>query len=331
MNPKQCDGEIMNEIEIAPWVIEVRVEGMAESMKIRVTEPITVGRADSSGTYKPDIDLGPYGGESKGVSRRHLILHADDDALFVTDLKSGNGTMLNGMRLESEKPYVLKYEDELQLGHLILGVKVIVSPNQGSVSQKQKDIELGTAEYQGNGEHGDHVAAEALFPSCHGCDKRGQADDKQYIRNIGTNDIADCNARRTAQRRIHRLAGVERAVRVLKHHLHDARQGPGFVRISFDLVERDRTAPSADQARQHAQHGGLAASRFPDQPEGLPVPHHETRVADGGDLLGAGAEGDGEILDLDHGAPAQAGSRGATWSSVLVSSRRGIAPSKLRV
>ncbi len=142
----------MNEIEIAPWVVEFRVEGMAESLKVQVAEPITVGRADSTGTYTPDIDLGPYGGENEGVSRRHLIFHADQEGLFVTDMQSGNGTLLNGMRLEPEKPYLLKYEDELQLGHMILSVKVIVSPNQGSVSQKQQDIELGTAAQQGNGE-----------------------------------------------------------------------------------------------------------------------------------------------------------------------------------
>ena len=142
----------MSEIEIAPWVIELRATGMAESLKVRITEPITIGRADNNGGFKPDIDLGPYGGEDGGVSRRHLILHADADALFVTDLQSGNGTLLNGMRLEPEKPYTLKYEDELQLGHLILGVKVIVSPKQGSVSQRQKDIELGKEEHRGNGE-----------------------------------------------------------------------------------------------------------------------------------------------------------------------------------
>ena len=146
------DGGNMNEAELSPWVIEIRAEAMPESLKLRVTDPITVGRSDNSGTYKPDIDLGPYGGEGQGVSRRHLILHADPNALFVTDLNSGNGTLLNGMRLEAEKPYALKYEDELQLGHMILGVKVIVSPNQGSVSQKQKDIQLDTETRKGDGE-----------------------------------------------------------------------------------------------------------------------------------------------------------------------------------
>jgi DNA-binding response OmpR family regulator len=142
----------MNEMTIAPWVVELQAEGMSESLKLLVDEPLLIGRADVHGEFAPDVDLGPYGAEERGVSRRHVVLHADHNALFVTDLNSHNGTQLNGKRLESDKPYVLHYDDVLHLGHMPLTVRVVVSPNQGSISQAQADVRVDIEQYEGQGE-----------------------------------------------------------------------------------------------------------------------------------------------------------------------------------
>lgn len=138
--------------EAAPWVIEIHTEGMSASIKLRLEQPKVIGRADNKSDHQPDIDLGPYGAEEAGVSRRHVHLSADETALYITDLHSGNGTFLNGTRLEPEKPHLLKHNDELRLGRLKVDVKAIVSPTQGSVSQPQENLHLDGRTFPGKGE-----------------------------------------------------------------------------------------------------------------------------------------------------------------------------------
>ncbi|MBZ0298794.1 MAG: FHA domain-containing protein [Anaerolineae bacterium] len=138
--------------EVTPWVIEISAEEMPVSLKMRLEKPLVVGRIDKNGDIQPDLDLGPYGAEQAGVSRRHVSLHGDDRALYATDLNSGNGTFINGARLEADKPYLLKQEDELRLGRMKIDVRAIISPTQGSVSQRQEDLQLENRTYPGSGE-----------------------------------------------------------------------------------------------------------------------------------------------------------------------------------
>jgi DNA-binding response OmpR family regulator len=138
--------------EAMPWVIEIQTEGMPTSLKIRLEKPLVVGRGDTNGEFRPDIDLGAYGGEEAGISRRHLTLHGDERSLYVTDLHSGNGTFINGARLEGDKPYSLRPDDELRLGRMKVDVRAIVSPTQGSISQRQENLQLDSQTYPGSGE-----------------------------------------------------------------------------------------------------------------------------------------------------------------------------------
>jgi predicted component of type VI protein secretion system len=52
--------------------------------------------------------------DGTGISREHLRLHSDGDALFVTDLSS-NGTWLNTRRLTRDKPHALTTADAIQI------------------------------------------------------------------------------------------------------------------------------------------------------------------------------------------------------------------------
>jgi pSer/pThr/pTyr-binding forkhead associated (FHA) protein len=64
-------------------------------------EVVTIGRQDDN-----IVQL-----RGKGVSRRHARIHADGERFFLTDLKSGNGTFLNGMRLAPEERHLLRAGD----------------------------------------------------------------------------------------------------------------------------------------------------------------------------------------------------------------------------
>ena len=47
------------------------------------------------------------------ISRRHVIIHADNGALIIEDLNSANGTLLNGKRIKTAQIYP---DDLVQLG-----------------------------------------------------------------------------------------------------------------------------------------------------------------------------------------------------------------------
>lgn len=137
-----------------PWVVELFTEGMPAPAQFPLHERITIGRSDTkTRAAPPDVDLTPYDAEALGVSRLHLVLVPEGDYLMVTDLGSGNGTVLNGTRLEPNKPYALHMNDHLQLGRLHLDIRVVISPAQGgSIIDKQPSVQIHDQPGPGNGQ-----------------------------------------------------------------------------------------------------------------------------------------------------------------------------------
>ncbi len=85
-------------------------------------EELIVGREDPKTGAVPEIDLGPYNGMEKGVSRQHAAIIHKDGALNVVDKDSANGTFLNGQKLVPNQPRVLRDGDDIRLGHLVIRV-----------------------------------------------------------------------------------------------------------------------------------------------------------------------------------------------------------------
>jgi pSer/pThr/pTyr-binding forkhead associated (FHA) protein len=86
-------------------------------------EVLIIGRRTDSPDPQPHIDLSPFGAEEKGVSRRHIQLTVTNDAVYVADLGSTNGTWLNGQRLSATTDQQLRHGDELHLGDLRIKVR----------------------------------------------------------------------------------------------------------------------------------------------------------------------------------------------------------------
>lgn len=82
-----------------------------------------IGRSEGS-TMKPDIDLRDHRAGERGVSRLHVALqyNAKHNLLSVSDMKSANGTFINGQRLYPQEVRVLRSGDELRLGRLVMRV-----------------------------------------------------------------------------------------------------------------------------------------------------------------------------------------------------------------
>lgn len=82
-----------------------------------------IGRLDPTRGIYPDLDLTPDGGLEHGVSRLHAVIRRDDRGIFLIDLDSINGTMINGRRLPPHQPYPLHSGDEVRLGRLVMHVR----------------------------------------------------------------------------------------------------------------------------------------------------------------------------------------------------------------
>jgi hypothetical protein len=89
----------------------------------RFKHETVIGRSEGS-TMKPDIDLSDHHANEMGVSRLHVALqyNAKNSLLSVSDMKSANGTFINGQKLFPQEVRVLRDGDELRLGRLVLRV-----------------------------------------------------------------------------------------------------------------------------------------------------------------------------------------------------------------
>ena len=89
-------------------------------LEVPGVEGYVIGRSDSSSSYKPDVDLEPFGAQQKGLSRRHAALVRYRGLIHLLDLGSMNGTFVNGKRLPAQVAYALNSGDQISLANLHL-------------------------------------------------------------------------------------------------------------------------------------------------------------------------------------------------------------------
>jgi two-component system, chemotaxis family, response regulator PixH len=99
----------------------VFIAGHADApITLTVNQPVSFGRAASTGSLKSHLDLTRYDAANTGVSRLHMFLHHKDGQFFAEDADSINGTYLNGDPLKPRTMTALKNADEIRLGQLRL-------------------------------------------------------------------------------------------------------------------------------------------------------------------------------------------------------------------
>lgn len=67
----------------------------------------------------PDCDLRL---KNEAISRHHCVLYVRDGNVFVRDLKSRNGTLVNGQRIQTD--WELQDGDKLQIGPLTVEIRI---------------------------------------------------------------------------------------------------------------------------------------------------------------------------------------------------------------
>lgn len=81
---------------------------------------VWIGRADPGGEGTVELDLTPYQGYERGVSRRHATIELCTPGVVLVDRHSSNGTWLNGHRLHPGEPYLLPDQAQVRFGNLVV-------------------------------------------------------------------------------------------------------------------------------------------------------------------------------------------------------------------
>lgn len=81
---------------------------------------LIVGRSDPQSNSYPDVDLNPYGGLELGVSRRHFRFKREGDQVYIEDLGSMNGVVVNGQKIPPYTLHPLRAGDRILLGKMEL-------------------------------------------------------------------------------------------------------------------------------------------------------------------------------------------------------------------
>jgi len=102
--------------------IKLHVLGMPEPILLQLSGRMVLGRIHEENKAKVHVDLSPYGAVEQGVSRIHASLELAGKIVMLTDLGSTNGTFLNDQRVLPKQRRVVRDNDELRLGRLIIHI-----------------------------------------------------------------------------------------------------------------------------------------------------------------------------------------------------------------
>jgi pSer/pThr/pTyr-binding forkhead associated (FHA) protein len=100
----------------------LKVVTSGELLSLVGRDNYTLGRSIEGQAVIPDVDLDKYEAYDAGISRMHAELRIAEDGVYVVDLESSNGTLVNGKRLAAQEPEPINHGDILQLGRLRLQI-----------------------------------------------------------------------------------------------------------------------------------------------------------------------------------------------------------------
>ena len=105
-------------------IVTIIIRGVTETLSLVPKTRVYIGRFHPDNEVEVDLDLSPYGGAEYGVSRLHACVELNNkNQLFITDLRSTNGTVLAGKKLRSYEPTLVRNGDEIIVGTLLLKAK----------------------------------------------------------------------------------------------------------------------------------------------------------------------------------------------------------------
>ncbi len=106
-------------------IIFQSLEAKATTIGVDVRDPTTIGRSSSEDDELPGLDLAKFSAFKSGVSRQHAVLIPTQEALYLVDMNSRNGTWLNGHFVEPERRYPLNAGDRIEFGLFKMRVRTL--------------------------------------------------------------------------------------------------------------------------------------------------------------------------------------------------------------
>jgi pSer/pThr/pTyr-binding forkhead associated (FHA) protein len=116
---------LLDNPDAEPLTVRLSIPDSGRQVEFPLTKEVSLGRLDPATATFPDIDLTTDGALEKGVSRRHAKITRKGTELFLEDLGSVNGTLLNGKRLTPYLPHVLSDKDEIRVGRLLMRIHLV--------------------------------------------------------------------------------------------------------------------------------------------------------------------------------------------------------------
>jgi hypothetical protein len=93
------------------------------NLGISLGDDVIIGHSRSSES-PVDLDLALHISNKYGISRRHALLRSSSNKLFLIDLDSTNGTMVNGARVYPSRAMQLSDGDTITLGKLNMTISI---------------------------------------------------------------------------------------------------------------------------------------------------------------------------------------------------------------
>ena len=111
-------------------LLGLRVVSSGDIISLLGRDNFTLGRSIEGQAVIPDVDLAKFDAYDQGISRMHAELRVEQDGVFVIDLDSANGTIVNGKRIKGQVNSQIYHGDIIQLGRLRL--QIISQQTKGS-------------------------------------------------------------------------------------------------------------------------------------------------------------------------------------------------------
>lgn len=128
-------------VKFTSWMmLQLDIIGYDTPIVIRPIEdkPLLIGRRHESLPVQPHIDLTPYLSERHGISRRHALLRLRGTRLELQDLKSTNGTSINGVRFAPKESHQLRHKDIVHIGQVQIQVQFIKQVRSASIGHTEE-------------------------------------------------------------------------------------------------------------------------------------------------------------------------------------------------
>jgi hypothetical protein len=91
----------------------------AASLRLILVGDTIIGRSGAA------INLDYFNAASLGVSREHIMLRPTKNKLYLLDMDSTNGTLLNGMLISASRAYPLGIRDVITVGKLTFTLNIV--------------------------------------------------------------------------------------------------------------------------------------------------------------------------------------------------------------